>query len=168
MAPKTKSKANTKPASSTLNLLLKTPHNYTAILEETESNSRYHSTIRLLKESKFNEMLTARAPIYEGSLRQLWENAEVHSTKGVPYVIISRVGGTVIKITPQSISQVFKLNDMSHPVTFPISEIQAEFIERGYVGQLKGMTILKPNFPAEMRFFFHTILTCLSAKNYRF
>ena len=65
MAPKAQSKVKSKPSPPSSILILKTPHNYTAILDETDSNTRYHSMIRVLKESKLKYMLEVKAPIYQ-------------------------------------------------------------------------------------------------------
>ena len=97
MAPEEKSKAKTMSAPSSSILIIKTPHNYTAILEETDSNTRYHPMIKILKESKFNQLLTVKAPIYIEAQSQFWMNAEVQqNSDGSPIAIKSKVGKTVI------------------------------------------------------------------------
>ncbi|KAJ0752139.1 hypothetical protein HanPI659440_Chr09g0320941 [Helianthus annuus] len=86
----------------------------------------------------------------------------------VPYAITSKVGGTLIAISPTTISTRFGLNDLAGKTSFDKNELHVEFIEKGYKGLLKGVTMYKPNFPAPMKFFFHALLTCLSAKTTAF
>ncbi|MFS7953423.1 hypothetical protein Hanom_Chr07g00618431 [Helianthus anomalus] len=97
-----------------------------------------------------------------------WANAKIEEQKIVPYAITSKVGGTVVAITPTTISTTFGLNDLAGKTSFAKNELHAELIERGYGGQLKGATMFKPNNPAPMKFFFHTLLTCRSAKTTAF
>ncbi|MFS8007412.1 hypothetical protein Hanom_Chr14g01260711 [Helianthus anomalus] len=124
--------------------------------------------IRILKESKYKDIMEVKAPIHLDTLRQFWANVEIHTTKKVVYAITSKVGETILQISPTTICAIFGLNDLDYPATFPIKYVQDEFIERSYEGQLTGKTIFKPNFPADMKFFFHTLLLCLSAKTTAF
>ena len=75
MAPKAKSKAKSKSTPPSSILILKTPHNYTAILGETDLNTCYHSMIRVRRKSKLKYMLEVKAPIYQVAQSQFWANA---------------------------------------------------------------------------------------------
>ncbi|MFS7908154.1 hypothetical protein Hanom_Chr01g00079861 [Helianthus anomalus] len=72
------------------------------------------------------------------------------------------------KITIESISTMFHLEDMTGTETYPKNDLQAEFIEMGYEGQMVGATLFKPKFPPKMKFLFHTLVVCLSAKTTAF
>ncbi|MFS7996434.1 hypothetical protein Hanom_Chr12g01129941 [Helianthus anomalus] len=48
--------------------------------------------------------------------------------------------------------------------TYLKNDLHAEFIEWGYEGQMVGATLFKPKFPPAIKFFFHTLLVCLSTK----
>ncbi|MFS7985944.1 hypothetical protein Hanom_Chr11g01004621 [Helianthus anomalus] len=61
--------------------------------------------------------------------------------------------GKKVKITPQSISEVFELDDLQGKTSFPKIEYQNDFLERGYGEQMKNDTLQKGSFPPETRFF---------------
>ncbi|MFS8008340.1 hypothetical protein Hanom_Chr14g01271541 [Helianthus anomalus] len=86
----------------------------------------------------------------------------------IPYAITSKVGGTLVAISPSTISTTFGLNDLAGKTSFEKRELHQEFIETGYEGQLKGVTIYNTSFPTLVKLFFHTLLTCLSAKTTTF
>ncbi|MFS7961190.1 hypothetical protein Hanom_Chr08g00711941 [Helianthus anomalus] len=48
--------------------------------------------------------------------------------------------------------------------TISKNDLHHEFIEKGYEARLVGATLFKPKFPPAMKFFFHTLLVCMSAK----
>ncbi|MFS7905961.1 hypothetical protein Hanom_Chr01g00053821 [Helianthus anomalus] len=151
-----------------MELSITNPHNYLPILKKTNKNTSFHSIIDVLISSKYKTILTANAPIHQETLRDFWPNAKIESQKKVPYAITSKVGETLFQISPSSISIMFGLNDLAGKTSFEKYELHSEFIERGYDGQLTGVTVFKPKFPAEMKFFFHTLLICLSAKTTMF
>ena len=74
----------------------------------------------------------------------------------------------MVRIFPFPIFTTFALDDLAGKNNFEKLELHTEFIERGYDAQLKEVTIYKPNFPPPMKFLFHTLLTCLSAKTTAF
>ncbi|MFS8033638.1 hypothetical protein Hanom_Chr17g01571901 [Helianthus anomalus] len=149
-------------------LTVKHPHNYLPLFEKIDKNTSFHLIIDVLTSSKYKAILTTNAPIYPHTLRDFWANPEIQSEKKVPYAITSKVGEKLVQISPSSISTTFGLNNQARKTSFEKQELHAEFIKRGYEGQLKGVTIFKPNFPAPMKFFFHTLLTCVSAKTTAF
>ncbi|MFS8003324.1 hypothetical protein Hanom_Chr13g01212681 [Helianthus anomalus] len=117
---------------------------------------------------KYKTTLTTDAPIHVDTLRQFWANADVQSYNKKYFGIMSKVEGIIVQISPSSISTVFALDDQACKTSFEKQEIHTEFIERGYEGQLTGVTIFKPKFPAEMKFFSHTLPICLSVKTTSF
>ncbi|MFS7888895.1 hypothetical protein Hanom_Chr00s000002g01600411 [Helianthus anomalus] len=106
-------------------LRFKNPHNYLPIFEKTDKNTTYHSIIDVLTSSKYKAILTTNAPIYQDTLRDFWENAEIESQKKVPYVITSKVGGTLVAISPTAISTTFGLNDLAVKTSFEKRELHA-------------------------------------------
>ncbi|MFS7934708.1 hypothetical protein Hanom_Chr05g00394901 [Helianthus anomalus] len=76
------------------------PHNYLHIFEKTDKNTIYHSIIDVLTSLKYKAILTANAPIYQDTRCDFWANAEIQEQKKVPYAITSKVGGTLVAITP--------------------------------------------------------------------
>ncbi|MFS8002219.1 hypothetical protein Hanom_Chr13g01199511 [Helianthus anomalus] len=114
-----------------------------------------------MSSSKYKTLLTCDAPIYQDTLHDFWANSEVQEQDKKPWAITSKVGGVLVPITPQSISEVFQMNDLAGKTYFPKSEYQLDLIERGYDGQLTRATMLKGNFPPLMKFLFHTRLICL-------
>ncbi|MFS7986753.1 hypothetical protein Hanom_Chr11g01013991 [Helianthus anomalus] len=76
----------------------------------------------------------------------------------------SEVGGILVLITPQAISEVSQMNDQASKTSFPKDEYQTDLNERGYAGQLTKATMQKREFPPPMKFLLHTLLTCVSNK----
>src|ERR1044071_8135704 len=147
-----------------MDLQAKATHNYLPYLVKTNENVPFHTTIDIILNSKYLTILTADAPIYIDTLQEFWLNAEVLLHDKKPTTIISKIGETNIAITPQLISTTFSLNDLSGKDSFPKVELHAEFQERGYDSQMTGSTLFKKFFPPVMKFFFHTLLLCVSAK----
>ncbi|MFS7997508.1 hypothetical protein Hanom_Chr12g01142621 [Helianthus anomalus] len=76
--------------------------------------------------------------------------------------------GVDVQITSQLISTTFTLNDETSTIPSQKTEVQNEFIKKGYDAQMVGATIFKSNFPPEMKSFFHILLICLSTKTTSF
>src|SRR5581483_6060055 len=143
-------------------------HNFLPYLVKTEDNVPFHSTIDIITNSKYKNILTADAPIHLETLQECWASAEVLFQDKKPTSIISKIGATSIAITPELISTTFSLNDLSGMESFPKTELHTEFQERGYDAQMTGSTLYKKFFPPVMKFFFHTLLLCASAKTTSF
>jgi hypothetical protein len=151
-----------------MDLQAKAIHNYLPYLVKTDENTPFHSTIDIILKSKYLTILTADAPIYLDTLQEFWLNAEFLLQDKKPTSIISKIGETSIVITPELISTTFSLNDLSGKDSFPKAELHTEFQERGYDAQMTGSTLFKKFFPPVMKFFFHTLLLCVSAKSTSF
>ncbi|MFS7946193.1 hypothetical protein Hanom_Chr06g00533111 [Helianthus anomalus] len=149
-------------------LIIKHPHNYHCTFEKTDKNTTFHSIIDTISSSKYKTLLTYNAPISQDTLRDFWANAEVQVQDKKPWAISSKVGGVLVPITPQTISEVFQMNDVAGKTSFPKSEYQLDLIERVYEGQLTKATMQKGEFPPTMKFLFHTLLTCVSNKTTAF
>ncbi|MFS7978768.1 hypothetical protein Hanom_Chr10g00919331 [Helianthus anomalus] len=133
-------------------LNIKNPHNYLPIFEKTSKNTSFHSIIDILTSSKDKAVLTADAPVHTETLRQFWANAEIQYEDNKPVTITSKVGKSPVRISPSTISTTFSLDDLVGKTNFEKHELHTEFI-RGYGAQLKGFTILKPNFSPPLKFF---------------
>ncbi|MFS7996433.1 hypothetical protein Hanom_Chr12g01129931 [Helianthus anomalus] len=84
------------------------------------------------------------------------------------FLITSIVNKEHVEITTESISTMFQLEDMAGMETYLKNDLHVEFIEWGYEGQMVGATLFKPKFPPAIKFFFHTLLVCLSTKTTAF
>ncbi|MFS7918656.1 hypothetical protein Hanom_Chr03g00203681 [Helianthus anomalus] len=135
-------------------LIIKHPHNYLCTFEKTEKNTDLHSIIDALSSSKYKTLLTCNAPIYQDTLQDFWANVELQIQDKKPWAISSKVGGILVLITPQSISEVFQMNDLACKTSFPKDEYQIDLIERGYAGKLSKETMQKGEFPTPMKFLF--------------
>ncbi|MFS7951633.1 hypothetical protein Hanom_Chr07g00597401 [Helianthus anomalus] len=89
-------------------LTLKNPHNYLCTLEKTSNTKDFHSIIDAFSSSKYKTLLTCNAPIYQDTLQDFWKNAKLEVQDKKPWAITSKVGGILVSITPQSISEVFR------------------------------------------------------------
>src|ERR1044071_6756219 len=148
-----------------MDLQAKATHNYLPYLVKTNDNTPFHSTIDIILQSKYLTILTADAPIYLDTLQEFWLNVEFLLQDKNPTTIISKIGETNVAITPQLISTTFSLNDLSGNDSFPKADLHTEFQERGYDAQMSGSTLFKKFFPPVMKFFFHTLLFCVSNKS---
>ncbi|MFS7977670.1 hypothetical protein Hanom_Chr10g00906761 [Helianthus anomalus] len=149
-------------------LSLKNPHHYLCTLDKTSQNTDFHSVIDSLSSSKCKTLLTCNAPIYQDTLREFWKNANVQVQDKKPWAIISEVGKVLVSITPQTISEVFEMNDHTGSISFSKNEYQTDLAERGYEGQMDKANLKKGNFPPLMKFLFHTLLMCISNKTTTF
>ncbi|MFS7997540.1 hypothetical protein Hanom_Chr12g01142971 [Helianthus anomalus] len=151
-------------------LEIKTPHTVTCcILYNNNKNTDFYSIIDIINSSKYLYTLTADAPIYVSTLTEFWANAKLSMQNNKkPFLITSTINKEHVKISVVSISTMFHLEVMICMETYPKNDLQAEFIERGYEGQMVGATLFKPKFSPEMKLFFHTLLVCLYAKTTSF
>ncbi|MFS7895319.1 hypothetical protein Hanom_Chr00s002708g01703371 [Helianthus anomalus] len=94
-------------------LIIKKPHNHLPNFEKTTKNTIFHSINDVLSSSKYKAILTGDASIHVETFRQFWANAEVQSQNKKPYAITSKVGETIVQISPSSISTVFALDDQA-------------------------------------------------------
>ncbi|MFS7987545.1 hypothetical protein Hanom_Chr11g01024231 [Helianthus anomalus] len=145
--------------------VIKSPRNYLPYLVQHSMNTDFH---HIINSSKYLYIHTADAPIYVTTFREFRANTKLSQQNKKPFLITSTVNKEHAEITKESTSTMFHLKDMTGMETFPKNDLQGEFIERGYEGQLVGATCFKPKFPPEMKFFFHTLLVCLYTKTTAF
>ncbi|MFS7951142.1 hypothetical protein Hanom_Chr07g00591501 [Helianthus anomalus] len=146
----------------------KTPHNYLFILEKPSDNTTFHSVIDALSSSRYKTLLTCNPSIYLGTLRDFWKNAQLEVQDKKPWAITSSVKGIKVAVIPKDISEVFELNDITGKTSFPKTDYQTDFLERGYAEEMKNDTLQKGSFPPATRFLFHTLLMCVSNKTTTF
>ncbi|XP_021985441.1 proteoglycan 4-like [Helianthus annuus] len=90
----------------------KAPHNYLGLLTKPSNTETFNSVIDALSSSKYKTLLTSNAPIYLATQREFWENAKLESQDEIPIAINSSIKGVKVKISPQTISEVFELSDL--------------------------------------------------------
>ena len=119
----------------------------------------------MLNASKYKTLLTVDAPIYLQTQREFWKNCTLEKQGEDVIAINSTLQKKTVRITPQSISEVFQLDDQEGKDSFPKNELKIDFIERGYADtMMKRDTLQKGFFPPATRFLFHTLLMCVSNK----
>ncbi|KAJ0575512.1 hypothetical protein HanIR_Chr05g0213591 [Helianthus annuus] len=177
---KSKSKSKSKPSSSFIptdatqmavesnEIPYKSPHNYVGILTKPTSNNTFDSILDILSASKYKTLITADAPIYLQTQREFWKKATLEKQGDIVIAINSSIQGKKIQISPQSISEVFKLDDLKGNTSFSKTELKKNFINRGYAEQPKRDTLQKGFFPSAPRFLFHTLRMCVSNKTTSF
>ncbi|KAJ0588364.1 hypothetical protein HanIR_Chr04g0173811 [Helianthus annuus] len=177
---KPKSKSKSKPSSSstptdatqmaveTTKIRYKAPHNYVGILTKPTTDNTFDSIIDILSASKYKTLITADAPIYLQTQREFWKNATLEKQGDIITAINSSIQGKKVQISPQSISEIFKLDDLKGKTSFSKDELKKDFINRGYAEQPKRDTLQKGYFPSAPRFLFHTLLMCVSNKTTSF
>ncbi|MFS7931329.1 hypothetical protein Hanom_Chr04g00354681 [Helianthus anomalus] len=99
-------------------LPFKIPHNYMCTLDKTSQNITFHSVIDSLSSSKYKTLLTCNAPIFLDTQRELWKNAKLEVKDKKPLAITSSIKGIQVTITPQTISEVFEINDLTGKSSF--------------------------------------------------
>ncbi|KAJ0947775.1 hypothetical protein HanRHA438_Chr01g0019811 [Helianthus annuus] len=155
-------------AAETTEIRYKAPHNYLGILTKPTTDNTFDTIIDTLSASKYKTLLTADAPIYLQTQREFWNNATLEKQGDTVTSINSLVQGKKIQISPQFISEVFKLNDLEGKTSFSKTELKKDFINRGYAEQPKRDTLQKGFFPSAPRFLFHTLLMCVFNKTTSF
>ena len=121
--PKSKSKSNpasssttadaTQMAAETPEIRYKAPHNYVGILTKPTDNHTFDSILDILSASKYKTLITADAPIYLDTQREFWKNATLEKQGDIIVAINSSIQGKKVKISPKSISEIFKLDDLN-------------------------------------------------------
>ncbi|MFS7965742.1 hypothetical protein Hanom_Chr09g00765741 [Helianthus anomalus] len=124
-------------------LIIKHPYNYLCNVENTSKKKDFHSIIDTLSSSKYKNLLNCNAPIYQDTLRDLWNHAKLEIQDKKPWAFSSEVDGILVSITPQTISEAFQMNDQAGKTSFPKDEYQTDLIERGYEGKLTKATMQK-------------------------
>ncbi|KAJ0521289.1 hypothetical protein HanIR_Chr10g0469181 [Helianthus annuus] len=123
----------------------------------------------MINASKYKTLLTVDAPIYLQPQREFWKNCTLEKQGEAVIAINSTLQKKAVRITPQSISEVFQLDGQEGTNSFPKNELKIDFIERGYADtMLKRDTLEKGFFPPATRFLFHTFLVCISNKTTSF
>ncbi|KAJ0434826.1 hypothetical protein HanIR_Chr17g0886221 [Helianthus annuus] len=158
----------TQMATEPIEIPYKSPHNYLGLLTKPTSTNTFNSIIGIISASKYKTLLIADAPIYQETQREFWKNATLEKQDNVIKAINSSIKGKAIQITPQSISEVFKLDDQKGKTSFSKTELKNDFLNRGYAEQPKRDTLQKGYFPSAPRFLFHTLFMCASNKTTSF
>ncbi|KAJ0589067.1 hypothetical protein HanIR_Chr04g0181861 [Helianthus annuus] len=175
----TKSKLSAKPSSkssktasqkaTTTEIPFKNSHSLLGLLTKPGTTDVFDSIITIMAKSKYKTLLTADAPIYLATQREFWKNATLEKQGDIATAIQSSIKGKAVHITPQSISEVFQLDDQAGKTSFTKNELHIDFIERGYEAtMMKKLTLEKGYFPPAPRFLFHTLLLCVSNKTTSF
>ncbi|KAJ0938158.1 hypothetical protein HanRHA438_Chr03g0149861 [Helianthus annuus] len=156
---KPKSKTKSKPSSSsktaeatqmaaeTPKIRYKAPHNYVGILTKPTDNHTFDSILDILSASKYKTLITADSPIYLDSQREFWKNATLEKQGDIIAAINSSIQGKKVKISPKSISETFKLDDLNGKNYFTKDELVKDFMNRGYAEQPNRDTLQKGYFP---------------------
>ncbi|KAJ0615033.1 hypothetical protein HanIR_Chr02g0069361 [Helianthus annuus] len=142
----------------------KPSHNLLGLLTKPGNIDTFDSILDILNASKYKTLLTANAPIYLQTQREFWKNCILEKQGEDIIAINSTLQTKAVRITPQSISEVFQLADQDGKDSFPKNELKTDFIERGYADLMKRDTLQKGFFPSATRFLFHTLLMCVSNK----
>ncbi|KAJ0743857.1 hypothetical protein HanPI659440_Chr10g0380791 [Helianthus annuus] len=112
------SKKVTQKTTEPIKIPYKSPHNYLGLLTNPTTTRTFDSIIDILSVSKYKTLLTADAPIYQETQREFWKNATLESQGDTVIAINSSKQGKKVQITPQSISEVFKLDDQQGKTFF--------------------------------------------------
>ncbi|MFS7912089.1 hypothetical protein Hanom_Chr02g00125771 [Helianthus anomalus] len=112
------SKKTTQMATTLIEIPYKAPPNYLGLLRKLSTLDTYDSIIDTMSSSKYKTLLTADAPIYLKTQREFWENATLERQGEDIIAINCSLMGKTVKITPQSISEVFELDDQQGKNSF--------------------------------------------------
>ena len=148
-------------AAETLEIHYKSPHNYVGVLRKPTDNHTFDSILDILSASKYKTLITADAPIYLDTQREFWKNATLEKQGDIIAAINSSIQGKKVQISPQSISEIFKLDDLKGKTSFTKDELKKDFINRGYAEQPKRDTLQKGYFSfCTQIFILHTANVC--------
>ena len=147
----------------------KPSHNLLGLLTKPGNIDTFDSILNMLNVSKYKTLLTVDAPIYLQTQREFWKNCTLEKQGEDVIAINSTLQKKAVRITPQSISEVFQLADQEGTDSFPKKRVKIDFIERGYADtMMKRDTLQKGFFPSATRFLFHTLLMYVSNKTTAF
>ena len=97
----------------------KPSHNLLGLLTKPGHIDTFDSILDLLNASKYKTLLTADAPIYLQTQREFWKNCILEKQGKDVIAINSSLQKKAVRITPQSISEVFQLADQEGKDSFP-------------------------------------------------
>ncbi|MFS7967218.1 hypothetical protein Hanom_Chr09g00783201 [Helianthus anomalus] len=80
--------------------------------------------------SKYKTLLIVDAPIYLKTQREFWKNCTLKYQGKTAIAISYSIKGVKVKITPQTLSEVFELNDLQGKTSFPKLEYQTDFFRK--------------------------------------
>ncbi|KAJ0935916.1 hypothetical protein HanRHA438_Chr03g0124921 [Helianthus annuus] len=118
-------------AAETPEIRYKSPHNYVGILTKLTDNHTFDSILDILSASKYKTLITADAPIYLDTQREFWKNATLEKQGDIIAAINSSIQGKKVKISPKSISETFKLDDLNGKNLFYKRRVGKGFHEKG-------------------------------------
>ena len=90
----------------------KPSHNLLGLLTKPGNIDTFDSILDILNASKYKTLLTADAPIYLQTQREFWKNCTLDKQGEDVIAINSTLQKKAVRITPQSISEVFQLDDL--------------------------------------------------------
>ena len=139
-------------------------HNQAVALSNAPADKQiYQSMINGLKRSHLSYALQENPDMCKVCVTDFWENAVHDKLRKDGEAIQSKVRGTPVIVTEQTIREVLKFEDQpSFPTEYPTKKIVPVLKRMGYEGTYPSTK--KKFLPPFWRFLFHLYNNCLSGK----
>nr|GEU64567.1 hypothetical protein [Tanacetum cinerariifolium] len=132
-------------------------------LTKSDPSEGFNQIINFLNGSSIKYALTVNPNIYVACIKQFWTSVAVKKVNDVMR-LQALVDKKKVIITEASIRDVLCLDDAEGIECLPNEEIFAELARMGYEKPFTKLTFYKAFFSSQWKFFIHTILQCMSAK----
>nr|GEV54317.1 hypothetical protein [Tanacetum cinerariifolium] len=133
------------------------------ILDKSDAAEGFEQIIDFLSGSYINHALTVNPHVYISCIRQFWNTAVVKRLGDVTR-LQALVDKKRIVITEEVVREILQLNDAEGVICLPNEEIFAGLARMGYEKPSTKLTFYNAFFSTQWKFFIHTILHSLSAK----
>nr|GEZ71284.1 hypothetical protein [Tanacetum cinerariifolium] len=138
-------------------------HNMVVILEKSDAVGGFEQIIDFLSRSYIYHDLTMNPHVYISCIKQFWNTAVVKRSGDVTR-LQALVDKKRIVITEEVVCEIQQLNDAEGVICMPNDDIFAGLAQMGYEKSSTKLTFYKTFFSTQWKFFIHTILLFLSAK----
>ncbi|KAI3810855.1 hypothetical protein L1987_20478 [Smallanthus sonchifolius] len=140
-------------------------HNVCAFLNSNDPKvAEFIRVLNFLANSNIIFAISHNLPVFEATIRQFWETAEIITVDNVQH-IRATVHGQEVLFSEDTVREVLQLNDNPEaPFDFPIFYVKECFRRMGHPDEFKSGQIIKNSLPSHWRYIVHVFIHCLSIR----
>ncbi|KAI3814052.1 hypothetical protein L1987_18794 [Smallanthus sonchifolius] len=140
-------------------------HNVCAFLNSNDPKAaEFIPVLNFLANSNISFAISHNLPVFEATIRQFWETAEIITVDNVQH-IRATVHGQEVLFSEDTVREALQLNDNPEaPVEFPIFYVKECFRRMGHPDEFKNGQIIKNSLPSHWRYIVHVFIHCLSIR----
>ncbi|KAI3805610.1 hypothetical protein L1987_28141 [Smallanthus sonchifolius] len=148
-----------------MDLVFMKRHNVCAFLNSNDPKAaEFIPVLNFLANSNISFAISHNMPVFEATIRQFWETAEIITVDNVQH-IRATVHGQEVLFSEETVREVLQLNDNPEaPFDFPIFYVKECFRRMGHPDEFKSGQIIKNSLPSHWRYIVHVFIHCLSIR----